>query len=238
MSFVVYKSSAGSGKTYTLVKEYLKLALQSPSPFIFKNILAITFTNKAAAEMKERVLGALAKLSALPNDKNYDAAYTADICNSTGLSEQELRLRAQNTFETILHNYSDFAIGTIDSFVHRVVRAFAFDLGIPLSFSVELDADKLLDYAIDVLISRAGTDPALTRALVEFTESRTDEERSWRIEKDLSSFAKTLLDTEGKVNAQKLRELSITDILETRKFLEEFINSYKAQLAAIAPYAL
>lgn len=238
MPFLVYKSSAGSGKTYTLVKEYLKIALNSASPYTFKNILAITFTNKAAAEMKERVISALAKLSKEKNEEGYDAAYLADIAEATGLSETDLRTRAKAVFEAILHNYSDFAISTIDSFVHRVVRAFAFDLGIPLSFSVELDADKLLDYAIDELISRAGSDALLTKALVEFTEARTDDEKSWRIENDLKTFAYTLLDTEGRLNARKLRSLTIGDILETRQKLEAFINGFKAQMVSIGTQAL
>lgn len=238
MPFVVYKSSAGSGKTYTLVKEYLKIALNSPSPYTFKNILAITFTNKAAAEMKERVISALAKLSKEQNEEGYDAGYVADIAEATGLTETDLSTRAKAVFEAILHNYSDFAISTIDSFVHRVVRAFAFDLGIPLSFSVELDADKLLDYAIDELISRAGSDALLTKALVEFTEARTDDEKSWRIEHDLKNFAYTLLDTEGRLNARKLRSLTIADILETRQKLEAFINGFKGQMVSIGTQAL
>jgi ATP-dependent exoDNAse (exonuclease V) beta subunit len=238
MPFVVYKSSAGSGKTYTLVKEYLKIALNSPSPYTFKYILAITFTNKAAAEMKERVISSLAKLSKEKDEPGYDAGYLADIAEATGLTETDLRTRAKATFEAILHHYSDFAISTIDSFVHRVVRAFAFDLGIPLSFNVELDADKLLGHAIDELISRAGSDALLTKALVEFTESRTDDEKSWRIENDLKTFAYTLLDTEGRINARKLRSLTIADILETRQKLETFIHQFKAEMVAIGKQAL
>lgn len=231
--FVVYKSSAGSGKTYTLVKEYLKLALSTPSAYTFKNILAITFTNKAASEMKERVISSLAKLSLDENAEGFDNKYFNDILKATNLPPHELRIRAQNTFSALLHNYSDFAIGTIDSFVHRVVRSFAFDLGIPLSFNVELDADKLLEYAIDELISRAGTDPLLTRALVDFTENRTDEERSWRIENELKKFASSLLDPEGKVSANKLKELSIQDILDSKKVIDDYIFSFKNSLISI-----
>ncbi len=233
MSFVVYKSSAGSGKTYTLVKEYLKIALQSSSPFTFKSILAITFTNKAATEMKERVISSLAMLSKQENEEGFDAKYFNDIQKATQLPPHELRIRAQNTFEALLHNYSDFAISTIDSFVHRVVRAFAFDLGIPLSFNVELDSDKLLEYAIDELISRAGTDPLLTRALVDFTENRTDEERSWRIENELKKFAASLLNPEGKMNAQKLRDLTVHDILESKKVIDTYIHTFKNSLITI-----
>ena len=143
MSFSVYKSSAGSGKTYTLVKEYLSLVLINP--FQFKSILAITFTNKAAAEMKQRVLQSLRLIA------NYQQLTTVerkpiihllpDLALKTGLKESDIIRNAGLTLSLILHNYSNFAVGTIDSFVHRIVRTFAHDLRLPLNFNVEMDGE-------------------------------------------------------------------------------------------------
>lgn len=240
MAFVVYKSSAGSGKTYTLVKEYLKLVLTNPSPFKFARILAITFTNKAAAEMKERVLKALATLAAEATDKLYDEKYLLDISSATRLPIPELQKRAKEVLATILHHYSDFSISTIDSFVHRVVKAFAYDLGIPLSFTVQLDQDKLLDFAVDELIARAGAEGEtdLTTALLEFTKARTDSEKKWAFRTDLKDFAKTLLTTEGKLNTRKIKNLGIADIIKVRKEITAYINQYQNQITAIGQQAL
>ena len=194
-NFTVYKSSAGSGKTFTLVKEYLALALNDGAnpPQAYKHILAVTFTNKAAAEMKERIIKALKELSEDDYSKISLGTKTlltslkehAKLNASQKMDDAIIRKRAQVILTAILHNYSDFAIGTIDSFVHKVVRTFAFDLKIPMSFEIEMDDEKLLGQAIDLLIGQIGSDERLTRALVEFTESKTDDEKSWHIEHDL-----------------------------------------------------
>ena len=119
MSFTVYRSSAGSGKTYTLVKEYLKIILKDTDSF--RNILAVTFTNKAAGEMKQRVLNCLEELSG-PEAGTGKATRSLlpELVEATGLSGTELSLKAAEVLKKILHRYSDFSIGTIDSFSRRM----------------------------------------------------------------------------------------------------------------------
>lgn len=241
-NFTVYKSSAGSGKTFTLVKEYLALALTDPhNPLqAYKHILAITFTKKAAAEMKERISKALKELSqddystlsggtqtllkALKEHVRLNSAYP--------LEDETIRKRSQRILTAILHNYSDFAIGTIDSFVHKVVRTFAFDLKIPMSFEIEMDNERLLSQAIDLLIAQIGNDEQLTKALVEFTESKTDNDKSWHIENDLKKFAQHLLKEEGSIYIEKLKELRVEDFFRIKDELfaelKKFENSVKA----------
>ena len=136
-NFVVYKSSAGSGKTYTLVKEYLKLALVDPHRLnkAFRQILAVTFTNKAAAEMKERILTALLKISG--GEKDFSLA--KDLQNELNISEEDLKARCEELHTHLLHQYADFSVCTIDSFVYRIVKRFSLDLKLPANFSVETD---------------------------------------------------------------------------------------------------
>lgn len=236
MNFTLYKSSAGSGKTFTLVKEYLKLALtddQNP-PQKYKHILAITFTNKAAAEMKERITRSLKELSH-PEENN--TTLLEILCKETGLDQDKIQNRAQRILHTILHNYSDFAIGTIDSFVHRIVRTFAYDLQLPVNFEIEMDDDKLLLEVIDLLISKAGNDEELTRALVEFTETKTEDEKSWHIERDLFDFSKNLLTEEGIVHLEKLKKIKTADFLSIRKGLNETIKKFENTLKMAADEA-
>ena len=136
MAFTVYKSSAGSGKTFTLVKEYISLCLAKPDNF--RLILAITFTNKAAAEMKERVIKYLTELSAFPTDECSSAHkfLLPDLLKSTGLSEEKICSNAQLVLNSILHNYSDFAISTS--------RSISFIVPCPLSMRISIFSIQLV----------------------------------------------------------------------------------------------
>lgn len=246
-NFTIYKSSAGSGKTFTLVKEYLALALNDASnpPHAYKHILAITFTNKAAAEMKERIVKALKELSEndYTNISSGSKTLLAILKEHKKLNQLQkmddtvIRQRSKNILTAILHNYSDFAIGTIDAFVHKVVRTFAFDLKIPMSFEIEMDDEKLLSQAIDLLIAQIGNDEQLTKALIEFTESKTDDEKSWHIENDLMKFAKNLLNEEGVLYIEKLRGLSVNDFFAVKDVLHKEIKSFESDLTAAAKKA-
>lgn len=235
MSFTVYKSSAGSGKTFTLVKEYLKLALSYPlyPPQKYKHILAITFTNKAAAEMKGRIIKALKEIA--ENTSNNDLLN--ELIKETGISKEELTHKSLFVLHSILHNYSDFAIGTIDSFVQRIVRAFAFDLKLSSGYEIEMDEKQLLREVIDVLISRVGSDEQLTRALVEFTESKADDEKNWHIEEDLFEFSKNLLNDEGAINLEKLKKITVADFLLVRKKVNEKIIVFESTVKKYAEMA-
>jgi ATP-dependent exoDNAse (exonuclease V) beta subunit len=148
-SFQVYNASAGSGKTFTLVKEYLKILLVSDNPYKFQQILAVTFTNKAAGEMKERVIENLHTFS---KEESNDMLY--GICKETGLSEVSVFNKSKEIINAILQNYSGFGITTIDSFTHKLIRTFAHDLHLPLNFEVEMDAESLLNEAVDIVISK------------------------------------------------------------------------------------
>jgi ATP-dependent exoDNAse (exonuclease V) beta subunit len=210
-NFTVYKSSAGSGKTFTLVKEYLRLALADTGeiPQLYRQILATTFTNKAAAEMKSRIIASLKELSKLHSGSNSTMA--SELSAELKIDLITLSKRATLILSAILHNYTDFAIGTIDSFTHRIVRAFAHDLRLPVNFEIEADGQKLIAEAIDLLISKIGEDEKLTDILIQFSEANAEEGNSWELEWALKSTATNLLKEEGFDNAKKLLHLSIDD---------------------------
>lgn len=191
-NFLVYKSSAGSGKTYTLMVEYLSLALKYPSAY--KHILAITFTNKAANEIKQRVTGNLKKLAVMvPGEvPEKEKELVERLTGNTGLTEEQLFLNAGSVLSSVLHYYSDFAVSTIDSFMHRVIRSFAFDLRLSMNFEVELDTDGLLNAAVDELISKVGKDEDLTELLKNYVIRRAENDEGWDIGNDLKKSAKAL----------------------------------------------
>ena len=208
-TFEVYNASAGSGKTFTLVKEYLKVLLSAEDIFTFQKVLAITFTNKAASEMKERVMS---NLEDFADGKENDLFKI--IINEIAVDKPTIKERSKKILEVILQNFSAFSITTIDSFTHKIIKSFAYDLGLPLNFEVEMDAISLLNEAVDVLISKIGIDKKLTKLLIDYSLDKTDDDKSWDISRDLNEFAKVLLNED---DIKHFKELST-------KNLEDFTN--------------
>jgi ATP-dependent exoDNAse (exonuclease V) beta subunit len=234
MSFAVYKASAGSGKTFSLVREYLKIILREPRDF--RHILAITFTNKAANEMKERVLKTLTGLStgaARGQDKMLPL-----LMKDTGLPPEMIALKASEAMELILHHYSDFAIGTIDSFSHRIIRTFAHDFGLQVNFNVEIDTDALLETTIDLLLDRVGDDKELTGLLVDFLESKIDEEHDWRVDRELAKFSRNILDESGQFHLIKLRNITLDDFRKISSSVHARARKIKDSFTGIGEEAL
>ena len=189
--FKIFSASAGSGKTYILVKNYLKIILGSNAYLPQRHLLAITFTNKAVEEMKARILGALMRFSTPKILNSHDSLFI-ELTQDLALSPQQLHLKASKLIQKILHNYSSFEVSTIDKFNQKLIRTFAHDLEMPMNFEVELDTDFLLQQAVDSLISKAGEDSALTRVLVDYAVSKSDDDKSWDIAIDLNKAAKLL----------------------------------------------
>ena len=191
-NFLVYKSSAGSGKTYTLMLEYLSLALKNTSAY--SHILAITFTNKAANEIKQRILENLKKLASMKSGPvpDKEREFVNRLMDNTDLSETQLIDNAHKVLTAILHHYSDFAVSTIDSFMHKVIRSFAFDLKLSMNFEVELDTASLLNAAVDELISKVGKDDELTDILKNYVIRKAENDEGWDISNDLKKNAASL----------------------------------------------
>jgi len=122
-TFKVYNASAGSGKTFTLVKEYLKIILKEQDPRLYQNILAITFTNKAASEMKDRVLESLLRFAVM-NDADKQNDMLLKLVEETNLDLKLIQKRSKERLQDILKNYASFHIKTIDSFTNKLIKSF------------------------------------------------------------------------------------------------------------------
>ncbi len=215
-SFQVYNASAGSGKTFTLVKEYLKILLQSTDDYLFQKILAITFTNKAAGEMKERVLSSLLAFSTESNGDMLDLMVV-----ETGLEVSVIQKRSKRILQSILQNYAAFQIKTIDSFTNKLIKSFAYDLGMSLDFEVELDIDSVFEEVIDIVISKIGVDKELTDILVTFAKQKTLEDKSWDISRELKDISRLLLNENHIYELQKLEDKEIQDFKSLEKKLKK-----------------
>ncbi|MEP0368303.1 MAG: UvrD-helicase domain-containing protein [Cyclobacteriaceae bacterium] len=201
--FHIYKSSAGSGKTYTLTKEYLKIALQRPGAF--RQILGVTFTNKATEEMKSRIVTVLRDIS---DDKK--PPVQAELEQALAISSAEIKKVAANTLSDILHQYGRFSVVTIDSFFHQVIRSFAREMGLQGSFSIDLDLPTVMQQVVDEMLMEVGNadKKPLKKWLTEFAEERVENGDPWDIRKEINSLAGQVLTDEFKPYTKQVLELS------------------------------
>ncbi len=182
----IYKASAGSGKTHTLTKEFLFLIFENHQKY--KKILSVTFTNKAAGEMKERIITELATLATQPEK----SAFSEIISTKFNFTESALKSNANIILKKILHNYSFFNISTIDSFVQRVIRAFVFELKIPANYAIELDNQKVTADLTDILLSKLNENRNLQKWLANYAFERISEGKKWDFRKNLIDFSSEL----------------------------------------------
>ncbi len=227
-SFSIYNASAGSGKTYALVKEYLRIILTSQKNDAYRNILAITFTNKAVHEMKSRIVGNLSQFASDdPNQKTL--SLMLDLASEIKMSVAEIKQKSQQIIKHIIHNYAAFDISTIDKFTHRVIRTFAHDLQLPMSFEVSLDTENLLAEAVDALIAQAGEDPTLTRLLIDFTMEKADDDKSWDVSREILDTGRLLLNENYREEIDHFKTKTIDDFTQIKTRVKLAIRDIETQ---------
>ncbi len=239
--FAIYSSSAGSGKTYTLTKEYLKLALKpGEQPSYYRHILAVTFTNAAANEMKSRILEQLRAIATNDPTSMIDVLTEELSGLAAGTDAHEIEKgrvakRAAEVFRSILHGYSDFSVTTIDSFTQRVVMAFTDELGLPYSFEVEMDTEAVLELAVDNLIEKAGADQMdeITDVLKQYYRETAAEGESWQnLSVVLSKFGNHLTSDQYYDAVQGVQQLTPTAIRSMRDRMLTYTKEVQAEIIA------
>ncbi|WP_291868239.1 UvrD-helicase domain-containing protein [Maribacter sp.] len=233
--FKIYSASAGSGKTYVLSKEYIKTVLSSTHSF--KQILAITFTNKAVNEMKHRIIDSLFEFSKTPSKAEASSMFL-DIMKELHLDATSLQKKSKRTLKEILHNYAFFDISTIDKFTHRLIRTFAKDLKLPQNFEVVLDTNLLLDEAVSALINKAGTNDKLTQVLLDFALEKIDDDKSWDIAIDLNKIGKLLFNENHVPHLKQISDISLDAFLDLKKTLKIEISTIEQNATKLAAETL
>ncbi len=203
--FLIYKSSAGSGKTSALVSVFLELMLSSEDPHFFRRILAITFTNKATYEMKERLMHELLKIKSLPESYSGGDYMVDGLLGKCGIGWSRLKERAEKAFTKMLFDQGSVGMSTIDRFNHRLIRAFSRDLKLRSDFTVELDTKALFEEAIQRLLDEVGENEKLTSDLEAFVEQRQREDSKARVVEELRKLRAHILSEEA---VEPLRHLS------------------------------
>ncbi len=217
--FLIYKSSAGSGKTTTLIYIFLKLSLASTDANRFKKILAITFTNKAAAEMKERLISELNKISTISADYKGGDFVIDGLLKELNTDLATLSQRALSSFKILLHDFNDLSIGTIDQFNHRLIRSFSRDLRLKSDFEVELDEKSLFHEAVQRLIDRVGDDPYITTHLLGYMALKLNDEKRVDIARDLEQMRGLVLGESALEAITTLKNQEDLDFVAIRKDL-------------------
>ena len=219
--FIVLNASAGSGKTYSLVQHILLNSLRPTQLHeAYQKILAITFTNNAADEMKARLLDELLEFTALENPSESD--FFKPIWEELKIRPAELQQRAKHASNHMLHNYSTLQVGTIDQFTHRLVRTFTRDLQLTDNFEIRLDLEAMVGEALDLLYSTLGDQPELRDSLVDLIQERMNRDKSHNPDRTLrkeglKSFDETTL--------QEVKNLPTPErMLEISKNLDEEIG--------------
>ena len=197
MELLVYKASAGSGKTFTLAAEYIKHLIINPRAY--RQILAVTFTNKATAEMKDRILQQLDGLwKGRPSSDAYLHAIREKLQDTdyAHLSDDNIRRRAGQALQYMLHDYSRFRVETIDSFFQSVMRNLARELELTPNLNIELDTARVLDDAVDSLIEKLTPDSPVLAWLLDYIEERINDDRRWNVSGEIKAFGRYIFDEE------------------------------------------
>jgi ATP-dependent exoDNAse (exonuclease V) beta subunit len=211
-TLTIYSASAGSGKTFRLAGNYLAALFRSR--YQYRKILAVTFTNKATAEMKGRILEQLDRLAS-----GRHLEYLKELTAGTGKSEQILRAEAKEILFSILHDYSRFSVCTIDAFFQKIIRAFTIECGLNSWFSMEIDHSIVLTTAVDEMIASSAEDHNLKNWLLRYILSNLDEEKSWNIKDSIIRLSEELF-------KEKFKILSSDEIanLKDKDFLLRYIE--------------
>ncbi|MFI3303375.1 MAG: UvrD-helicase domain-containing protein [Rikenellaceae bacterium] len=228
MKASIYNASAGSGKTYRLAYKYIRDVIETPA--LYRNILAVTFTNKATEEMKHRILKHIHTLAS-----GQSSDYMAQLEVDLNLSPSMIRARALEARTLILHNYSRFTVLTIDKFFQRVLRAFIQELGIDIDYSLEIDTSPIITQSADALIE----DESLRKWLMELAQERIDEGRKWDVREGILALKDELFKEQAREalesprTKEELRDMISSMDRESRKIVDKIQNLAKDALARI-----
>lgn len=243
MELLVYKASAGSGKTFTLAVEYIKHLILNPRAY--RQILAVTFTNKATAEMKERILQQLYGIWVSdPASEPYLNRIREDLQRKS-LSEDDIRLAAGTALQYMLHDYSRFRVETIDSFFQSVMRNLARELELSPNLNIELNNTEVLSDAVDSLIEKLTPSSPVLAWLLDYINERIADDKRWNVSNEIKRFGWNIFDEgyieqgEGlrqqlkdpntiKLYRNELREMETEALEQMKGFYDQFIGELEA----------
>ena len=236
----IMKASAGSGKTYRLARKYISLLLQSKDRYAYRHILAVTFTNKATDEMKGRILKELHVLATRPQESDYHDHFVPAYFPS----DSDLQKKAETVLSDMLHDYSAFAVSTIDRFFQQTLKAFSREIGQFASYQVELDKDSLVAESVDrILDSLTEEDSGLLSWLTDNVLEQIEQGGRYSMDANLLEMAKRLKSAQRQEVMEKSgvgadKEYPKEKLLEIREICRRIVSDFRAAVKDSARVAL
>ncbi|MBM3185788.1 MAG: UvrD-helicase domain-containing protein [Bacteroidetes bacterium] len=210
----ILNASAGSGKTHQLVLEYLTILLgEDYSIPKYKSIVAMTFTNKASLEMKNRIITTLEGIVDYNGTNVKISNMLSGLVKNIGVKQTDIQKRAKKALGQILHGYEDFHVSTIDKFNLRLIRSFSKDLDLPGEFEVVLNESQIIEDVVDLLMSKLGqaNNEDLTNLMTLYARTNLEDGQSWNFKQQLVEFASVLSSERYQDIVEKLLAMSLTD---------------------------
>ncbi|MDR6923261.1 ATP-dependent exoDNAse (exonuclease V) beta subunit [Chryseobacterium sp. 2987] len=236
-SYTVINASAGSGKTYALVQRLLMICLRYPNQQqSIRNILALTFTNKAANEMKERILSWLGNFTADNFADNADLKNIQLAFEAEGLkiTIDELHIRSKKLLDYVLHNYSTLNIGTIDRFNSRLVRSFSYELGLAKNFNLEIEAEPFLIEAVDKMLDQIGENDVISNSFMDYVDYSLENNERINLNKNLYDSAKEFVKDIHYEHLKSNKDFDDTNYENIKNTLRKEIVQNKKKSAELA----
>ncbi len=224
----IYKASAGSGKTYTLGLSFLGIILQHDRPDAYREVLAMTFTNKAAGEMKDRILDFLSQLAEFK--KGDDLALMSQLSEQIQTPPEIISARAKKCLHHILHNYSDLSILTLDKFIQNIIRSFSKELDFTKQFKIASNSDLIYKQAIDELLNNIEWNNELSQILKGYSLHKALSGKSYKTEDDLMMATRHLSVESSNEAIKNISEFSIHDFSNALKQAESELDQVLAKL--------
>ena len=236
----IMKASAGSGKTYSLARTYISLLLRNDDRYAYRHILAVTFTNKATDEMKNRILKELHIMATRPGE----SAYRKDFVPSIFPSEEKMQDKARRVLHEILHDYSAFAVSTIDRFFQQTLKAFSREIGQFASYQVELDRDSLVAESVDRLLDSLTEDSgSLLSWLTSNVLEQIEQGGRYSLDANLLNMALRLKSSQRQTEMEKsgideTQAYSKESLMKIRQSCRDVMKSFRAEVKERAERAL
>ena len=236
----IMKASAGSGKTYSLARKYISLLLESKDRYAYRHILAVTFTNKATDEMKSRILKELYIMTSEPESSDYLGWFVPSVFPSAA----DMQKKAEAVLRDILHDYSAFAVSTIDRFFQQTLKAFSREIGHFASYQVELDKDSLVAESVDrILDSLTEDDGSLLAWLTDNVLEQIEQGGRYSLDANLMDMAKRLKSSQRQEVMEAAGvtgdgDYSKERLMEIRNRCREIITGFKKEVKVRADRAL
>ena len=221
--FDIINASAGSGKTFALTLRVLVKILKSEDENYFKRILALTFTNRAAEEMKSRILKALKSFSDSEIIINPSELFV-QVKKELKFSSEKINRLSKQRLNLLLHNYSFFQIETLDSFNHHIIRSFSKELNLDPDFRVVIDTEEILDQSVSRVFENIEKNKEISNLLKEFSVRKISEGKSWDVEFDLKEFAQSILKENEISDIEHIENSSLKEFKTLKRNIEKKIN--------------